>query len=108
MPFAKPLARYPSAFSEPRYGVPKLISARASMDGDSKSGPQLATYARFNVLLEPGWMKTELEIKQTLDKLGKIAEMDDPTNMDELVKIGQIAAAKQIKPEHFPTFFDIA
>ena len=53
-------------------------------------------------------MKTELEIKQTLDKLGKIAEMDDPTNMDELVKIGQIAAAKQIKPEHFPTFFDIA
>jgi hypothetical protein len=77
------------------------------MDGDSNSGPQLATYARYNVLLEPRWMKTELEIEQTLDKLGKIAEMDDPTNMDELAMIGEIAAAKQIKPEHFPACFDI-
>jgi uncharacterized protein len=85
----------------------EIDRAVLTMEGDSKSGPQLATYARYNVLLVPRWMKTELEIEQTLDKLGKIAEMDDPKNMDELAKIGQIAAAKQIKPEHFPACFDI-
>jgi hypothetical protein len=78
-----------------------------TMEGDSRNGPQLATFARYNVLLEPGWMKTEVEIEQALDKLAKIAEMDDPTNMDELADIGRIAAAKQVKPEHFPASFDV-
>jgi hypothetical protein len=74
---------------------------------DSKAGPQLATYARYNVLLEPGWMKTEVGIDQTAAYLAKIAEMDDPTNMDQLAEIGRIAAKKQLKPEHFPADFDI-
>jgi hypothetical protein len=78
-----------------------------TMEGDSKSGPQLATYARYNVLLEPGWMKTEVDIEQTPDELAKIAEMDNPANMDELARIGEVAAKKQVKPEHFPAAFDI-
>ena len=77
------------------------------MEGDSKSGPQLATYARYNVLLEPGWMKTEVDIEQTSDELAKIAEMDNPANMDELARIGEVAAKKQVKPEHFPAAFDM-
>jgi hypothetical protein len=52
-------------------------------------------------------MKTEVDIKQTPDKLARIAEMDDPMNVDELADIGRIAAAKQIKPEHFPASFDV-
>jgi hypothetical protein len=74
---------------------------------DSQRGPQLATYARYNVLLEAGWLKTELQIDQTPDKLAKIAEMDNPTNMDELAGIGRLAAAKQVKPEHFAAAFDV-
>jgi hypothetical protein len=72
-----------------------------------KNRPHLATYARYNALLEPGWMKTEVDIQQTPDKLARIAEMDDPMNMDELADIGRIAAAKQVKPEHFPASFDV-
>jgi hypothetical protein len=88
--------------------TPWLIDrAVMKMELDSKSGPQLATYARYNVLLEPGWMKTEVEIEQTAANLAKIAEMDDPANMDELAEIGKIAATKQLKPEHFPASFDI-
>jgi hypothetical protein len=74
---------------------------------DSEGGPQLATYARYNVLLESGWLKTTVEIERTPDSLAKIAEMDDPKNMDELAEIGRLAAEKQVKPEHFPSAFDV-
>jgi len=77
------------------------------MQLDSKAGPQLATYARYNVLLEPQWLKTNVEIEQGPEQLAKIAEMDNPKNMDELAEIGRIAAKKQIKAEHFPGAFDI-
>jgi hypothetical protein len=32
------------------------------MKPDGQSGPQLATYARYNVLLEPGWLKTTVKL----------------------------------------------
>ena len=76
------------------------------MKTDSANGPQLATYARYNVLLDQKWLSTEVKVDYTPDKLGKIAEMDDPSNMDELAAIGGKAAAIQIKPEHFPPGFD--
>jgi hypothetical protein len=75
---------------------------------DSEGGPQLATYARYNVLLESGWLKTTVAIERTPDSLAKIAEMDDPNNMDELAEIGRLAAGKQVMPEHFPAAFDVA
>jgi uncharacterized protein len=85
----------------------QIDRAVQTMEIDSKSGPQIATYARYDVLLEPGWMKTEVAIDQAAGELAKIAEMDDPANMDELAEIGRIAAAKQLKPEHFAANFDI-
>jgi patatin-like phospholipase len=85
----------------------QIDRAVLTMEGDSKRGPQLATYARYNVLLEPGWMKTEVDIERTPGGLAKIAEMDNPANMDELARIGEVAAKKQVKPEHFPAAFDI-
>jgi uncharacterized protein len=85
----------------------RIDSAVLTMEHDSKVGPQLATYARYDVLLEPDWLKTKFKIEQTADRLGKIAEMDNPGNMDELAEIGRIAAAKQVDPEHFPATFDV-
>jgi hypothetical protein len=81
--------------------------AVGDMKLDSASGPQLATYARYNVLLDQKWLSTEVEVQYGTDKLAKIAEMDDPTSMGELADIGRLAAAKQVKPEHFPTAFDV-
>jgi hypothetical protein len=52
-------------------------------------------------------MKTEVAIDKTAGNLAKIAEMDDPANMDELAEIGRIAAAKQVKAEHFAANFDV-
>ena len=49
----------------------------------------------------------EVKADYTPDKLAKIAEMHDPSNMgSELAAIGNKAAAIQIKPEHFPQGFD--
>ena len=81
--------------------------AVGDMRTDSANGPQLATYARYNVLLDQQWLSTEVKIEHTPDRLTKIAEMDDPTNMDELAELGQLAAARQIKAEHFPAAFDL-
>jgi patatin-like phospholipase len=85
----------------------EIDRAVQKMEIDSTGGPQLATYARYNVLLEPGWLKTEVAINQTAANLEKIAQMDDPSNMDRLAEIGCIAAAKQVQPGHFPAVFDI-
>jgi len=74
---------------------------------DSQMGPRLATYARYNVLLEENWLKTEAEIDCGPEKIAKLAEMDNPAGMDDLAEIGAKAAAKQVKPEHFPAEFDI-
>ncbi|MFQ3451936.1 patatin-like phospholipase family protein [Bradyrhizobium sp. UFLA01-814] len=77
------------------------------MVADSRGGPQLATYARYNVLLETTWLKKTVAIDRTPDALAKIAAMDDPNNMDELAEIGRLAAVRQVKPEHFPSAFDL-
>ena len=82
--------------------------AVGDMRADSANGPQLATYARYNVLLEQNWLNTEVKAAYQPDRLAKIAEMDDPTNIEDLAEIGRLAATVQIKPEHFPKTFDPA
>jgi hypothetical protein len=74
---------------------------------DSEDGPQLATYARYNVLLEQGWLRSELGVDLATDKIEQIRKMDDPGNMQDLADLGRKAAAKQVKPEHLPAAFDL-
>ena len=82
--------------------------AVADMKLDSQNGPQLATYVRYNVLLDSAWLKDTLGITHDPNEVAKIAEMDNPSNMDELENIGKAAAAKQINAaDHFPEAFDI-
>ena len=42
------------------------------------------------------------------DQIAQIRKMDDPSHMQDLAELGQKAAAKQVKPEHFPAAFDLA
>ena len=86
----------------------KIDRAVEDMRLDSQRGPQLATYARYDVLLETGWLKTTVGIDLAPNELAKIAEMDNPKNMEDLAKVGEVAAEKQVKPDHFPAEFDIA
>jgi len=82
--------------------------AVGDMKLDSQDGPQLATYARYNVLLEKEWLSSELGIELTPEKIDQIAAMDNPANMDELAKLGESAAKRQVRAEHLPAAFDLA
>jgi hypothetical protein len=89
--------------------TPWLIDrAVGDMRLDSQSGPQLATYVRYNAVLEQAWLRDEIGLDLAADKLEQIRKMDEPANMTELASIGRSAAAKQVKPEHLPAAFDIA
>ena len=81
--------------------------AVGDMKLDSRSGPQLATYARYNVLLEQAWLSSTLKVELSPDKLAEIRKMDNPANMGRLAELGRTAAALQVKAEHFPAAFDV-
>lgn len=74
---------------------------------DGNAGPQLATYVRYNVHLEIDWLRGELDRNLDQAKIEKLRKMDDPENLSELAELGQLAAEKQIKPEHLPPAFDL-
>ena len=85
----------------------QIDRAVGDMKLDSQSGPQLATYARYNVLLEQAWLSSALKIELSPDKLAQIRKMDKPGNMEGLAEIGRAAAKEQVKAEHFPRAFDL-
>ena len=78
------------------------------MRRDSQNGPKLATYVRYNVLLESDWLQNELGVTYDADALSKIAEMDNYRNLQQLGDLGRRAADVQVKPEHFPNSFNVA
>jgi hypothetical protein len=85
----------------------QIDSAVGDMKLDSQNGPQLATYARYNVLLEQAWLDSTLKVELSPDKLAQIRKMDKPGNMESLADIGRIAAKEQVKADHFPPAFDL-
>ena len=88
--------------------TPWLIdSAVGDMKLNSQTG-QLATYVRYNAVLEQAWLKTELGVDLAGDKLQQIRKMDDLSNLSDLAGLGRCAAAPQVKPEHLPAAFDLA
>jgi hypothetical protein len=82
--------------------------AVGDMKLDSERGPRLATYARYNALLDTKWLETQVAIDCAPERVAKIAAMDNPAGMDELAEIGAKAAAKQVKSEHFDPRFDVS
>jgi hypothetical protein len=88
--------------------TPWLVDhAVGDMKLDSQAGPQLATYVRYNVLLQRDWLKSELGLDLAPNKIEQIGKMDDPSNLSDLAKLGRLAAAKQVRPEHPPAAFDL-
>jgi patatin-like phospholipase/acyl hydrolase len=84
-----------------------IDSAMGDMAADSAAGPQLATYSRFNVLLQPKWLKEELGVECDADHVQAIAAMDDPKNMEQLADLGKRGAEKQITSATLPASFDV-
>jgi uncharacterized protein len=85
----------------------QIDRAVGDMKLDSQNGPHLATYARYNVLLEQAWLSSTLRVELSPGELTQMRKMDKPGNMEGLAEIGRVAAKEQIKADHFPPAFDL-
>ncbi|MDX1941963.1 MAG: patatin-like phospholipase family protein [Saprospiraceae bacterium] len=85
----------------------KIDSELGDLGKEDLLGSKLFTYARYNVLLESEVMK-ELNLPQFADEktLESLRKMDDADQRESLYKIGQAAAEKYVKAEHFEPKFD--
>jgi hypothetical protein len=78
------------------------------MRNDSQNGPKLATYVRYNVLLDTNWLqKQKIGPIYSAEQLSELAQMDNYENLEQLAELGKAAAAVQVKPEHFESQFDL-
>jgi hypothetical protein len=66
--------------------------------------PQIA-YLRYDIDLEKKAL-AELGLDYEETRVEALSQMSDVRNLEELDRIGQKAAAAQVKPEHFPPAFD--
>ncbi|MCP5246108.1 MAG: patatin-like phospholipase family protein [Burkholderiales bacterium] len=60
----------------------------------------LFTFQRYDVRLEQDWLKRELGMNLTEKHVKSLTQMENYKNIPLLYEIGQMAAEKQIKPEH--------
>jgi hypothetical protein len=64
-------------------------------------GGKMFRFLRYDVRLEKDWLARELNYNVTDEMIERLRGMDDPALVGRLYEIGKIAAAKQVKPEHF-------
>ena len=64
------------------------------------AGP-LFRFLRYDVRLEADWLEEHLDIKLSAKDLARVREMDNPDSIPLAYDIGQRAAERQVKAEHW-------
>ena len=91
----------------PQYTPRNIDSEIGNMMGDSLMNQKAFTYVRYNADLAKDKLVKELGINNIPDKeIRRLTEMDDTRNIDNLVRIGNEAAAK-VLDVHFSGAFDL-
>jgi Patatin-like phospholipase len=75
--------------------------------GDVPAGGPLLTYLRFQVKLDGPWLADTLGYEIGDAVLRKLQGMDDPTAVPHLMELGDRAALEQVRPDLFPSVFDV-
>ncbi|ADU00246.1 MULTISPECIES: patatin-like phospholipase family protein [Mycolicibacterium] len=70
-------------------------------------GPDLITYQRYEVSLEPNWLRDTLDVHIDDEQCDALYAMDNPKNLTRLASLGVTAGAVQVQPDHFPPGFDL-
>jgi patatin-like phospholipase/acyl hydrolase len=73
---------------------------------DVLGGMPLLSYVRYNTFLTAEHVR-RLELGLSGEQVGKLGEMDNPDNLDALLKIGEAVGTAQVSPAHFRTGFDL-
>ena len=76
------------------------------LSGNLLGGTPLLSYLRYNVTLSEEEVRT-LQPGLPAKQIASLSRMDVPGNLDALLALGVAAAAKKVKPEDFPTAFNL-
>jgi hypothetical protein len=88
--------------------TPWYIDSRLEdLSDDCLANEPLLSYARYNVILEKDWLENASGKKFSKKDITGLRRMDDYSKVKEMYNIGQIAAEKQIQPNHFPAQFNL-
>ena len=77
------------------------------LTNDRLGGQELLTYNRYNIAFDPAWIARELETHTDEQLVRGLKAMDNAANVEELYRLGSLAANKQIREDHFPLTFDL-
>jgi hypothetical protein len=70
-------------------------------------GPALLSYLRYEVELQPRWLRDTLGVTMSEEQCERLYAMDKAENVWELQRLGDLAAKVQIDPAHFAGCFDV-
>ncbi len=84
----------------------KINEEVGSLKYDSLNGAHALSYLRYDLNLDRNHLKA-IGFDYSDKRIRELGAMDDHRNIDELAKIGQVAAEKNMKNSHFPDYFDI-
>jgi hypothetical protein len=64
-------------------------------------------YQRYDMEFSASWMNQVLGEQIPLQTIQRLAAMDEPAMVPELLRHARQAAARQIRPDHLPPGFDV-
>jgi hypothetical protein len=84
----------------------RINSEIDDLRGELLAGDPLLSFQRYDISLEADWLAEVLGEAVAPDVLAKLRMLDGLAQVPLAEKLGQKAAALQVRPEHFPPSFD--
>jgi uncharacterized protein len=82
--------------------TPWLINSEVgTLAGDGPSQGKLFRFMRYDIRLEPLWMKQHLDADVSLAETVRLRAMDDPSIIEAIYELATVAAKKQVMAEHW-------
>jgi hypothetical protein len=79
----------------------KINSEVGALRDEVPQGGKMFRFMRYDVKLETNWLREELDVKVSEANAERYRCMDNPAIVNEIYEIAKLAAAKQVKPEHW-------
>jgi hypothetical protein len=79
----------------------EINSEVGKLVGDAPPGGKWFRFLRYDVRLDPVWLKENLHLDFTEQEVEKFRRMDDPGIIKNIYAIARLAAELQVKREHF-------
>jgi len=79
----------------------KINSEVGTLADEVPQGGKMFRFMRYDVKLESDWLREELGVKVSDRDAERFRGMDNPAIVNEIYELAKLAAAKQVKPEHW-------